>query len=238
MISLGGRVTTETRPGGITDSTETYPDGRTKYVTGSGVVPRFYTYGINANGSTWTQVYSGSAFSPVWEKSTADMIGRTIKTEKPGYLGTEISESLYNEKGQLIRTTTPGRADTLYEYDELGSRTRSGLDIDSSGALETASDDRVSGSETMYTLYDGAWWTEETRSIFAESGSSTETVTGRTRTRLTGLGAGNLVSETMSEDIHGNETVSSRYINRISHIITEITDYSDSDTKINRVRLD
>ena len=226
----GGRVTTETRPGNITEITETYLDGRTKSVTGTGVVPRFYSYGVNSDGSTWTQVHSGTAASPVWEKTTADLAGRTVKTEKPSYLGTETIESFYNDKGQLWKTSTLGLADTLYVYDEVGNRTRSGLDIDSSGALETASDDRISGSETMYTLYVGEWWTEETRSIFAESGSSTETVTGRTRTRLTGLGAGNLVSETMSEDIHGNETVSSRYINRTSHTITEITDYPDSDT--------
>nr|MDU9044388.1 RHS repeat-associated core domain-containing protein [Candidatus Electrothrix aestuarii] len=226
----GGRITTETRPGNITEITETYWDGRTKSVIGSGVVPRFYTYGVNSDGSTWTQVHSGSVASPVWEKTTTDLAGRTVKTEKPGYLGTETIASFYNDKGQLWKTSTLGLADTLYVYDEVGNRTRSGLDIDSSGALETASDDRISGSETMYTLYDGEWWIEETRSIFAESGSSTETVTGRTRTRLTGLGVGNLVSETMSEDIHSNETVSSRYINRTSHTITEITDYPDSDT--------
>ena len=132
-------------------------------VTGTGVVPRFYSYGVNSDGSTWTQVHSGTAASPVWEKTTADLVGRTVKTEKPGYLGTETIESFYNDKGQLWKTSTLGLADTLYVYDEVGNRTRSGLDIDSSGALETASDDRISGSETMYTLYVGEWWTEETR---------------------------------------------------------------------------
>ncbi|WP_339132906.1 MAG: RHS repeat-associated core domain-containing protein [Candidatus Electrothrix sp. GW3-4] len=226
----GGRITTETRPGNITEITETYLDGRTRSVTGSGVVPRFYSYGVNSDGSIWTEVHSGTASSPVWEKTTTDLAGRTVKTEKPGYLGTEVSENFYNDKGQLIRTTAPGLADTLHQYDELGNRIRSGLDIDSSGVLETASDDRISGSSTAFLLDNGAWWQEQVQSIFAEFGSSAETITGKTRTRLTGLGAGGLIAETVSTDIHDNETVSSRYINRTSHTITKITDYLDSDT--------
>ncbi len=57
------------------------------------------------------------------------MLGRHVKTEKSGFNGTVTSQSYYNSKSQLIKVSTTGQADTLFEYDDIGNRIRSGLDV-------------------------------------------------------------------------------------------------------------
>ena len=55
------------RPGGATEITENFSDGQTQSVTGTGVVPRFYDYGVNPDGSQWTMVRTGRTNSPMWD---------------------------------------------------------------------------------------------------------------------------------------------------------------------------
>ena len=226
--SAQGRVVTVTRPGGATEITERYPDGRTKSITGTGVVPRYYSYGVNADGTQWTQVYTGSPSSPMWEKTTTNMLGRTVKVERPGFAGIEATDNMYNNLGQLVKTTTPGLADTLYEYDEIGNQTLSGLDIDQNGTLDKNSADRISETQRSYTKIDEYWWDETTQKVYAEVGNSTPTVVGIDRRRLTGVGSGGLTSETVAIDIHGNQTVGQVVIDRGSKTVTQTTDYPDS----------
>lgn len=76
-------------------------DGRTKSVTGTGVIAKFYEYGVNPDSSQWTMVHTGTPGSSCWEKRTTDMSGRTIKIERPGYSGVETTENYYNIKGYL-----------------------------------------------------------------------------------------------------------------------------------------
>ena len=109
----GGRTVTTTLPGGATRITENFKDGRVKSITGTADVAQYYEYGVNANGSQWTKVYTASPSSPMWEKTTTDLAGRVIKVERPGYSGTEVAESFFNNKGQLVKTTTTGLPDTL-----------------------------------------------------------------------------------------------------------------------------
>ncbi len=142
-----GRVSTVIRPGGATEVTTRYLDGRTKSITGTGVIQRFYEYGVNSDGTQWTTIYTGSMSSPRWQKTTVDMLGRTTRVEKPGFEGIETAENHYNQKGQLAAARTGGLADTLYTYDELGNPIRSGLDLDGSGSLEPISNDRISETE-------------------------------------------------------------------------------------------
>jgi len=74
---------------------------------------------------------------------------------------------------------------------------------------------------TQTFLSAGDYW-RESRSHTYNHGSSTPTLLGTSRQRLTGLGTvhptdptrGLLVSESVSIDIHGNESISRRYLNR------------------------
>ncbi len=225
----GGRISVVTQPGNIISTTENHLDGRVKSTTGNGVVPRYYTYGCTQDGEQWTQVNTGSPSSPLWEKTTQDMLGRTIRMEKPGFAGTAITTNVYNNKGRLIKTTTTGQADTLYEYDEPGDQIRSGLDIDGSSVLENGSRDRISETQTLFVLVDGAWWQQTEQNVYATDENATVTTIATQRTRLTGLGNG-LVAESVSIDIHGNQTISKTILNRDTRTETSTVDYPDSDT--------
>lgn len=67
------------------------------------------------------------------------LLGRAIREEEPGFGGTVVTNaSYYNSKGQTIKTTATGSADTLYEYDAMGNPIRSGLDVDGDGTAGAA----------------------------------------------------------------------------------------------------
>jgi YD repeat-containing protein len=219
-------TTIVTRPGGAEEITTRYIDGRTKSVTGTGVTPRYYEYATNADGTKTTTVYTGSENSPVWERTTTDMLGRTIKTEAPGYQGAvQVTENFYDDKGRLVRTTAPGSADTIYEYDELGNRTGGGLDVSGDQNLTENSDDRLSRTDTMYVQMAGAWWQETVGAVYDDDNK--EIITGVQRARMSGF-TGGLVSETQSVDIFGNETSTRKYVSQATKTEQTITEYPDS----------
>ncbi|MCZ7592439.1 MAG: hypothetical protein M5U15_09925 [Kiritimatiellae bacterium] len=74
--------------------------------------------------------------------------------ERPDFGGAQTSsiEYEYNTKGQLIRLVNPHRADTLFEYDELGNQMASGLDLNNNTVLNRDGIDRVSETETIYEV--------------------------------------------------------------------------------------
>jgi hypothetical protein len=104
-------------------------------------------------------------------------------------------------------------ADTLYEYDDPGNQIRTGLDVNGNGVLEPASADRINESSTSYVSNDDGLWQETDQSIYADDTGTPTWVNGQ-MSRLTGLGAGGLVAESISIDINGNQTVSRTTINR------------------------
>jgi RHS repeat-associated protein len=226
--SADGLTNTVARPGNVTEISESYPDGQIKSVTGTGVVPQYYAYGVNADGSRWTRVSIGSAASPRWQKTTVDMLGRTVLTEMPGYNGPVIStRNFYNAKDQLVRTETSGKAPTVFEYDELGNQYRSGIDINGNAVLDTASLDRISETETRYVKIGNDWWQEANQYAYAEENAGTRIRTSTQRNRITGLGGG-LVGESVSIDINDNETVSTTTLDRASQRQTSTVNYPDS----------
>ncbi len=223
-----GLMTIVTRPGGATEITSKFLDGRTQSITGSGVIPRFYEYGVNPDGTQFTILYTGSPGSPMWEKTFTDFLGRTIRMEKPGYTGIEATESVYDQQGRLAKTITTGQADTLYEYDELGNQVKSGLDINASGVLENTSKDRINETETTFIQVSDAWWQQTSQRVFAVDDSGLATNVATQRTRLTGLGAG-LTAEIVSVDIHDNWTVARTFLDAGTQTETRTVDYPDSD---------
>ena len=220
----GGRIQTVTHPGGVTEISEQYPDGRTKQITGAGVVPRYYTYGVNADGTQWTRVATGAA----WEKTTTDLLGRAILMEKPGPDGVEVTRNYYDTAGRLVRTTQTGLADTLYAYDALGNQTRSGMDADGNGTLDPASTDRITETDTFYEKNSDNWWQKSGQQVYATAGSDAATTVSTQLTQVTGLGNGK-IAESVSIDIHGNRTESRMMVDRAAGRETNILDYPDSD---------
>ncbi len=238
--SSGGRITTVTRPGGATEITENYLDGRVKSVTGTGVVAKYYEYGATSGGLQWTLVRTGADNSPMWERTTTDFLGRTFRTEKPTYDGNTLAtESVYNTLGQVVKTrtyvvenSTSVVASTLYEYDELGDVTRSGLDVNGNDALNLASSDRISETETVYEQdTNDDWWRTTTQKTYAAANSGTATATGVHKERLTGLGGSPLVvQEIRDTDIDGQDTVTTVTVNAGTKAVTRTINVPDSDT--------
>jgi len=187
----GGRTVIVTRPGGAIERTEKYLCGKIKSVTGTGVIPRYHTYGVNSDGTMWTKVTTAYENGPRYVKTTTDALGRVIKTERPAFGGGVIvSRNFYNSKGQLARVSRTGMADTLYEYDELGNMVRSGLDIDGDGQLAPASMDRISDSETLYANEGGTWFQVSTTKTYPNDNDPTAVVTSISKRQLTNLPAG------------------------------------------------
>jgi len=218
----GGLTTTITHPGNLVEITEHYLDGRVKRVSGSGVVERNYVYGVNADGSQWTTVYTGQGVAN-FLTTTTNLLGQTIREERPGYGDVTLTTTMtYNAHGQLTRVETPGQAATLYGYDALGQQTRSGLDITGDGVLNAG--DRISVAATRYAKDGGVWWQ------ITESGLEGETTLSKSR--LTGLGApsaeGVLTGDTVTMDADGRQTVSRSYTDQATRTVTRISDLPET----------
>jgi hypothetical protein len=188
---------------GITNTTVRHADGRTHYTQQNGIRQQTYTYGLDLSspGHQTTTIYTGpgGTNSPAWQKTTSDMLGRTVKTERPGYGGaTLITENTYNNLGQLIRTGeksfAPGAQEptliraSLFEYDLLGAATLTAQDINLNGAIDLAGPDRVSSSATEFVQLNGDWFRESRSYTFPDDGSATALLTSTQRQRLTSLG--------------------------------------------------
>ncbi|NUQ48234.1 MAG: RHS repeat protein, partial [Phycisphaerae bacterium] len=209
----GGRRVTITQPGGATQISAYYRDGRIRSVTGTGIVAQYYDYGVNdapdeGDGTQWRDTRTADDESPRFQRSHTDMLGRVVAQERPAYpSGTLTSASEYDAAGRLVRNSAPGRADTLYEYDAMSRVVRSGLDCNTNGTLDLASTDRIQENVETCAEVNGEWWRVQTSKTYATIDSGTATTTGVQRQRLTGLGGsvtgGILTAESQSLDIHG-----------------------------------
>lgn len=238
----GGRTTTVTMPNGATQITDSFLDGQTKNVTGTVTIPVAYDYGRNGDGTRWTTEFVGTAGtgSPRWTKTTVNWMGNTIKVEKPSFTSAILTQtSTYNEKGQLIAesvlegASTKRTADKLYEYDNLGNRIRSGLDVDGSGNLVTASTDRIAENDSYYEKIGSDWFRTSVNKTYLTDWSATATTTGTSRERLNNFplaGANQTVSESVSIDSAGNQTKSTAAIDRAAKKATQTSDTPDSAT--------
>jgi RHS repeat-associated protein len=237
--SDNGRKVTTVGPGSATNTAESYLDGRTKSVSGNAVTPSCYDYGVNSDGSQWTVVYTGptGSNSPSWTKTTVDLLGRTIREERPGFSVSSApsvvtNASFYNSSGQLVKTTSPGSSDTLYEYDELGNQIRSGLDVDNDGTLDLGENDRITENDSYYEEAEDGWFRVSASAVYATAGSSVATTNSIQTTRLTGLGSssdlGLLTSESYAIDVYGNITISRTYTDRSAKTVTQTVTYPDS----------
>ncbi len=229
QYGAGGRTTTMTLPGGAVVSVDRYLDGRIRQITGTGVVNRYFDYGVNPDGTRWIQVYAGTYQGPDREKTILDMAGRTVRVEKPGFSGTQSSRYRYNTLGQIIGMETEGLAPLVFEYNDLGMVIRSGLDIDANGSLDDASMDRIAGSETVYVEKDGHFWRETRDTFLGKDNQEDVSILSMTRERLTGLGTGGIIRDTRTVDRFGGITAKTVVLDRPTSTLTTITDYPFSD---------
>ena len=241
----GGRTQIITSPGGATQITDRYLDGQTKSVTGSAIVAQAFDYGVNADGTRFTQEFTGAAGlnSPRWTKTTIDWLDRTVSAEKPSFTGTNVVQtSFYNTLGQLQKqTTTAGTtklvADTLYEYDELGRELRSGLDMNTDGVLTLVSTDRLTDTETIFEKVNADWFSVTSTRNYLTNNNDTPTVDVE-RQRLNNLplnGTEQITSELTLTNFAGNSTKTTTAVDRAAK--KQITTIDTHDSNINSVSL-
>jgi RHS repeat-associated protein len=167
------------------------------------------------------------------------MLGQTIEQRQPGHDNTELVTTMaYNSKGQLEKTTPPVGPATYYDYNPLGQQIRTWQDINGNNTLDLAGPDRITESDVSHES-DGSDYWRITRSHTYDHGSDQPLLVSTTKQRLTGLGTphpddpalGLLVAESRSIDIHGNQSISRRYINRDLQTVWTEQHSPFSDTK-------
>ncbi|MBL9191583.1 MAG: RHS repeat-associated core domain-containing protein [Opitutaceae bacterium] len=230
--ALGGRRTTRTDPDLGTEISESMKDGRPESLTGSGTISRYFLYGVNSDGSQWSETRTLSATGVRWEKTTVDLAGRTVATERPAFGGGTLRVSFfYDTLGRTIRnrtvhvaagtgTETAIESDQLYTYDVMGNVHRAGQDINGNGTLDLASSDRISETQRNFEFISGSWWRTTKQVVYPTTSSATAVIVGETRQRLDGL-SGTLASETVSIDIHGNQSTGTRNVDYAAKVVTD-----------------
>ncbi len=230
--SYAGPASTTIR-GDVTNTTVRYLSGQSKTTLENGVVKTAYDYGVSTNGTQWSKAFPGPAGtnSPMWSKTTTDLLGRAIMEEKPGF-GDAVLSTIYsfNSMGQLASTTQqPSNLTTLYSCDDLGNQTRSGLDVNTNGVLDLSGPDRITESATWFDLDNtGNYWQYRAAILYAGN-NAVPTTNSIQRTRLSGFSQiSNLMSEMVSTDINGNFTTSRTYVDRNNKTVTQTVNYPDS----------
>ncbi|HWA09836.1 MAG TPA: RHS repeat-associated core domain-containing protein [Opitutaceae bacterium] len=234
--SNGGRTTTVTVPGGGTKITDHYLDGTLKSVTGTAAANSYQATVVNSDGTLTTTTYalrssdlSSPTSAPRWANVTADWAGRKVSEQKPAPGSTTFTRGYYYDatSGNLIKTTEPGLADTLTDYNEFGEAYRSGLDIDASGTLTTNSTDRLTETDVTFVNASSAWWKVTTTLGYNLASSGTSYTSGVAKERLTGF-SGTLRDETYLTDLFGNVIHHTIDIDRSHQLVTDTTDVPDS----------
>ncbi|MDD4735772.1 MAG: hypothetical protein PHP44_06670 [Kiritimatiellae bacterium] len=225
-----------------TNTVERYRDGRTKSVSNNGVLDQSYIYGVNTDGTTWTMTYQGpeGTNSPAWTKTTSDMIGRIIKTEKTGFSGSIVETCyVYNTLGQMssVQNISGDQTNTvLYTYNELGERILTVQDVNGNGEVDFAGSDRISETRNLFYENIAGDWYAVNLSISYPENSATPVTNQITRNRLTGLGTttphGILVREAIQQDRLGNQTIAQTHLDRANKVRGSLVDTPDSTQNI------
>ncbi|HYC71645.1 MAG TPA: RHS repeat-associated core domain-containing protein, partial [Opitutaceae bacterium] len=224
----GGRVVTTTFPGGATRTAENYLDGRLKQVSGSAQVSEWHNYGIESGTNRVLHQVNPAHDANNWVNTFYDWMGRKREEWIPGWNGTATGRTWhYNSYGQVSKRVQPGLADTLYVYDAMGRMYRDGLDINANGALDLASDDRITESLQSFYWNGANWYLRTTGVVYATPGSATATETGTRYEKLTSLTSG-ILSQTEGLDINGNWTVTRVEVDRAAKKLLTRVDTPDS----------
>ncbi len=227
---------TTTLPSGSTKVETRYAEGRIQQITGSAVVPQFYTYDATTG---YVRINYASSSSLRLKEVWKDWLGRKTTTSHPGYTG----QPAYQETntydpitGQLTKSTRTGFSDTIYQYDGMGQLVRSGLDVDG-GGLALASSDRITDQDGFFESYSGAIWLTRTETEYPTAGSGTSQEVDRKRERLTGRSA-SLRAETREIDINNNEIVTTTTVDAANKLVTNSTSVPGLTTPEQAVLLD
>ena len=205
--SPDGRTVSVSKPNGATIITTRNSDGDTLSITGTGVTPEFYTYGVLPDGTRWSRMVQGeTADSPRFTKSYENLLGQTVRSEKSGFRGAILaSVNTYDNYSRLVSTTSDGEPTSEITYDALGNRIATTTLV--GGGLRPPRNDgprewRKSESHSAYALLGNDVWAIQTNVVSCSDATITPLMQSRAE-RVTGLTA-SLLSQSLLADIRGN----------------------------------
>ena len=224
----GGEVRTTIQAAGtncaMTNTVVSFRDGSTKASYLNGILKSTEVHELFASAT-----YKGTngLASARWTRSETDFLGRTISESRPGFGGsTLVTSNLYDSAGRLssseslvldpenIKLQTSNVK--LFLYDNLNDRVAAVDDRNFNSIIDRAGPDLISSNLTHYVKLDGYWWRETKSYAIHDDNSAVARLMGIHRSRVTGLGANGLASETVSVDQRGNATTNRTFRNRAS----------------------
>ena len=236
------RATRELRSDGGEIVRTTYRDRRTKSVTGSGEVNKYYGYWAQSDGRLREQRrLSATVNGDGWHDTYRDWLGRVNEDVKPSPDGGHVKDHhLYNSAGQLylrqLKNESWGwiQAAHLWVYDAQGRLLREGMDVNENGTLDDNGKDRVTVHNTSFEYLDNAWWRTVTKKTLTNPDNGSDGVETETRTRLTGLygniTGGKLIAETATTDANGQTELRRSIVDRTARKLTVTTTVPGSTT--------
>jgi RHS repeat-associated protein len=205
----GGLIQTISYPGGATQTSTAYLEGRMQSVTGSAQVATYSTYTLDSAagfvGFISAKTNFGTSSSGNWTLTENNWMGQKVKDEKANTLGSSVeTDQTYNNLGQLIKSSTTGIAPTQYYYTPMGALEVTDFGSNTLNTPAFGGPDRVDQSDTVFTQdISGNWWATTTNLSYAGTSSSTATTIGTVSVRHSGF-SGGVQSEVKNTDIDGN----------------------------------
>ena len=211
----------------------TYPDGRLQSETGTGVVPRYFSYSVGSDGSLTTKLYYATNPSHRSETTQVDMLGRTLANTRPTTRNSatfSVQNSYDATRGLLTSTRrTDGSAhlaDTCYLYDGMAQCYRQSLDVADDGG--SGSSDRITDTVQDVESYSSDWWKTTKTIVYPQTGSSSSTgfTTSIVRQRLTGLAPSSdttLRADQLVTDSYGTTTETKTHVDLSANTVTTTT---------------
>ena len=238
--SEGGEVRTTIQAAGTdcaaTNTIISLRDGSTKATYLNGVLKTTEVHEPFAS-----LIYEGTngIASARWSRSESDFLGRTVAQSRPGFGGsTLVTSNYYDSVGRLISTLSLSTQSTrstrlnsqLYFYNELNERIATIDDRNFNETIDWTGPDLISSNLTHYVKLNGDWWRETRQWSIHDDDSAEARLMNVRRSRITGLGVGNLSSESVTINQRGNENLSRTFCNRGAAEEIAWTKYSTSTT--------
>ena len=227
----GGEVRTTIRAANTdcatTNTVISFRDGATKALYLNNVLKSTEVHELFASAT-----YEGTngLASVRWTRSETDFLGRTVSESRPSFGGsTIVISNLYDSAGRLLSTSSSSLIphpssptlcvsaplrETIYLYDEHNDRVATVSDRNFNNAIDWTGPDLVSSNATRYVSIGGDWWRETRQWSIQDDDSAVSRLMGVRRSRVTGLGANGLASESVSIDQRGNATTNRVWRNR------------------------
>ncbi|HLE57959.1 MAG TPA: RHS repeat-associated core domain-containing protein, partial [Rhodothermia bacterium] len=198
------RQVVTTNPDGSEEIAEFYRDRRLFRRYGTAAPEEVWGYGVNGIGFV-SAAFRDLAGTQLRSRRDADWTGNTVLDVLPGFSGQGlfVRTNTYGDSGPFgtvrglpVSSSEPGRATGLFEYDELGRLTATGLDLDADGVLDRGGTDPISFSRLAFESEGSpAEWERVVRTTRLETeGSMAETLMSKRREKLGALSGGLVAS--------------------------------------------